>query len=95
MKAQDKMTLHFIFDEEFQPTSTYAFAEGAEWRINSVWHDKKEEPKQSEWFIAQIGNDCFDTFVMQVESERWGKWCKGLNIKRWAYVKDLLPTKTY
>lgn len=67
------------------------FYHGALWRINSVWHDKKKEPKQNEWFIAQIDNDCFDTFVMQIKSERWEKWCKGMNIMRWAYVSDLLP----
>lgn len=68
-----------------------SFIAGASWRINSVWHDTMEIPKQSEWFIAQIGEDCFDTFVMEVERERWSRWIKGMNIKCWAYIKDLLP----
>lgn len=64
---------------------------GADWRINSVWHDVKELPENNTWFLAQIGNDCFDTFTMRVESDRWKQWCKGMNIIRWSYIKDLLP----
>lgn len=67
------------------------FIKGASWRINSVWHDAKEEPKQNEWFIAQIGDDSFDTFIMAIKSERWEIWCSGMNLMRWAYVADLLP----
>lgn len=70
-----------------------AFKDGAEWRINSVWRDVEEEPKQNAWFIAQIGDDAFDTFIMQIESNRWDRWCNGLNIKCWAYIDDLLPER--
>lgn len=71
----------------------HAFMDGAQWRINSVWHDAEEEPKHNAWFIAQIGDDAFDTFIMQTESNRWDRWCNGLNIKRWAYIEDLLPER--
>lgn len=70
-----------------------AFMDGAQWRINSVWHDAKEEPKRNAWFIAQIGDDAFDTFIMQIESNRWDRWCNGLNIRYWAYIDDLLPER--
>ena len=69
------------------------FFHGAQWRINSVWHDAEEEPKQNAWFIAQIGDGAFDTFIMSIESTRWDRWCNGLNIKRWAYIEDLLPER--
>jgi hypothetical protein len=69
------------------------FIDGAQWRISSVWHNVEEEPEQNAWFIAQIGDDCFDTFVMQIERGRWGRWCKGMNIKSWAYLDDLLPER--
>ena len=69
------------------------FIDGAQWRINSVWHDAEEEPKQNAWFIAQIGDGAFDTFIMQIDSSRWDRWCNGLNIKRWAYIDDLLPER--
>lgn len=67
------------------------FIAGADWRINSVWHKVEELPKLNTWFLAQIGNDCFDTFTMRVDTDRWKRWCKGMNIIRWAYIEDLLP----
>jgi hypothetical protein len=77
--------------EETRGLFAYSFEKGADWRINSVWHDVKELPENNTWFLAQIGNDCFDTFTMRVESDRWKQWCKGMNIIRWSYIKDLLP----
>lgn len=70
-----------------------AFAKGAEWRINSVWHDVKEIPEQNEWIIAQFWDDCFDTYIMPIEEERWYDWCKVMGIKRWAYLDDLIPER--
>ena len=70
-----------------------AFIEGAKWadaepNLESIWHDVSEEPRLNQWFIAQIGDDAFDTFVM---AKDWRNWSKGLNIKKWAYIGDLLP----
>lgn len=79
----------FVDDREI----TRTIGNVLKWRINSVWHDAEEKPKQNAWFIAQIGDDAFDTFIMQIESNRWDRWCNGLNIKRWAYIDDLLPEK--
>lgn len=57
-----------------------------------LWHDVTEEPKLNQWFIAQIGEDAFDTFIMAMDrNQDWKSWCKGLNIKRWAHISDLLP----
>ena len=72
-----------------------AFRDGAEWAdmypVN-VWHDASEEPKLDQWFLAQIGDNAFDTFIMAMDKNKeWINWCKGINIKRWAYIKDLLP----
>lgn len=67
------------------------FYHGAKLYINSVWHKAEELPQPNAWFLAQIGNDSFDTFFMEVEADRWERWCKGLNIVRWAYIEDLLP----
>ena len=54
-----------------------AFKAGAQWRINSVWHDAEEEPKQNAWFIAQGEDDeiYFDTFILrQEEYDNWQNW---------------------
>lgn len=72
-----------------------AFIEGADWADSypvNVWHDISEEPRLNKWFLAQIGDDAFDTFVMAMEKNQdWKNWSNGINIKMWAYIDDLLP----
>ena len=71
------------------------FLKGAKWADEhpiNVWHDVIEPPKLGEWFLAQIGNIVFDTFIMDMnKNEDWKNWSNGINIKRWAYISDLLP----
>lgn len=69
-----------------------AFADGANWRINSVWHDASEKPRRNKWYIAQIGDNAFDTFT---DSVNWKSYARSLNIIRWAYIEDLIPSKEY
>lgn len=75
----------------------YAFMEGAAWaekhpNLERLWHNAGEEPELNKWFIAQIGDDAFDTFVMAMNrNQDWRNWGRGLNIKKWAYIGDLLP----
>lgn len=72
-----------------------AFLHGVEWADEhpiNMWHDANEEPRLNQWFLAQIGDNAFDTFVMEKnKNEDWKEWSNGINIKRWAYIKDLLP----
>ena len=72
-----------------------AFEEGAKWADEhpiNMWHDTNEEPRLDQWFLAQIGDNAFDTFVMEMDkNEDWKEWSNGINIKRWAYIRDLLP----
>lgn len=76
--------------DDFEEAVKYAngFMVGAEWRINSVWHDAKEQPRRDTWYIAQIGDGAVDTFA---DSVNWGNFARDLNIIRWAYIGDLLP----
>ena len=71
------------------------FEEGVKWADEhpiNVWHDTNEEPRLNQWFLAQIGDNAFDTFVMEMDkNEDWKEWSNGINIKRWAYIRDLLP----
>ena len=67
------------------------YAADAEHNLESLWHDVSEEPELNQWFIAQIGDDAFDTFVMAMEKNQdWKNWSNGINIKMWAYISDLL-----
>lgn len=71
------------------------FTEGAKWADEhpiNVWHSTNEEPMLNQWFLAQIGDNAFDTFIMAMNKNKdWREWSKGINIKRWAYVADVLP----
>lgn len=59
--------------------------------LSEVWHDITKEPKIGSWFLGQIGKRSYDTFISAIEGKRMSEWFDGCNIKRWAYIKDLLP----
>ena len=73
----------------------FAFEDGANWRINSVWHKPYDVP--------EIGKDCLveyrtgngDICVrIDCRSEyEWIEACHYDRILRWAYVEDLIPTE--
>lgn len=72
-----------------------SFEAGAEWADShpiNMWHDTNEEPRLNQWFLAQISDDAFDTFIMSMDEDKnWKEWSNGINIKRWAHINDLLP----
>lgn len=59
--------------------------------LNEIWHDITEEPKLGAWFVGQIGETTYDTFISSIQGKRMSNWLDGCNIKRWAYLDDLLP----
>ena len=85
-----------ITEDEFDAlvcSIAYMFMYGAQWRINSVWHDNSIRP----------GEDC-DVLVETkrgIEMDRYDIDYNELNngtdweadVIRWAYVDDLLPER--
>lgn len=70
------------------------FIAGAQWRINSVWHDVREQPEQDKCFIYEIGDGRYETdCIYKKEKLNWERYAAQLNIIRWAYVDDLLPER--
>lgn len=61
---------------------------GAEWRINSVWHDASEKPDTDKGDLLVIVKDAFgkDVYVRQNAYYVLKYGCV-----RWAYIKDLIP----
>ena len=59
--------------------------------LSEVWHDNTEEPKIGAWFVGQIGETAYDTFISSIQGKRMSNWLSGCNIKRWSYIDDLLP----
>ncbi len=74
-----------VNDEQFDE-HVFAFMEGVEWRIDSVWHDaKKENPNGMSVILIDFGNDVGEEYGLGVSSEDL------VGAKRWAYLADLLP----
>ena len=62
------------------------FKVGAEWRINSVWHDvQKELPAPDKTVIAE--------YIISVDKHGFCFYIRGAEIIRWAYLEDLLPDR--
>ena len=72
-----------------------AFKDGANWRINSVWHKPYDVP--------EIGKDCLVEYRtgngdvrirIDCRSEyEWIEACHYDRILHWAYIDDLIPTE--
>lgn len=81
--------------DERREYSREDFIAGAQWRINSVWHDTCD--------IAEPGNDCLVEYMdgdenvctrIDRRSEyEWINACHYDKILRWAYISDLIPER--
>lgn len=65
---------------EMKESFAETFKDGAEWRINSVWHTNKVKPTSANLIIRKSRKDEYDLgYVLAYDTVVW------------AYVKDLLP----
>lgn len=65
------------------------FMEGAEWRINSVWHAMDEVQDGKRPYIVQYNEECkFAMFTKPIPVPL--EQAKSV-FKRWAYIEDLIP----
>lgn len=63
------------------------FYHGAEWRINSVWHNSKTEvPDVNTIVLVEKEDGSIWQYKVSAKSQMLG-W------KRWAYIKDLIPNE--
>lgn len=60
------------------------FYHGANWRINSVWHDATEKPKLGELIIVEVYGVIWEYGKSDVCDTNHPA-------ARWAYMKDLIP----
>lgn len=74
-----------------------AFKEGANWRINSIWHNAKEDPKYKEMLVVidKYGDIIQSEFMIYefLGREKWSDYVIDVGIEMWCYRKDLLPNK--
>ena len=71
----------------------HAFMDGAQWRINSVWHDNSVRPSDDcdvlVETIRRIESDRYDADYNELDSGT--DW--ETEVIRWAYIEDLLPDR--
>lgn len=84
-KAAGNMSEHPFIEIERQ-----GFIRGAEWRINSVWHDVSERPDERRAVIIEYGENRISLHEKGYCSP-WKYNVEQFGFKRWAYIKDLLP----
>lgn len=78
----------FDDDDEILDVSVQSFMTGVKWGRNEVWHDASERPDMGCPVLLEypfLGEKCY--LVTE-----WAKYMYD-NLIRWAYVKDLLPSK--
>ena len=73
-----------IFNPEYVPYYEHGFIDGANWRINSVWHNMNEKPNGMFVILADFGQEEYSLGINLEGME---------SAKRWAYVSDLLPER--
>ena len=94
---------------EIQATKVGAFQRGfvagAQWRINSVWHEREEQPEVGRWFIFKADDTNpfkkptikkIAYYTNRIENDKGLDWLKMVaeyKILCWAYVDDLLTER--
>lgn len=79
------------WDGIFNSGYSRGFRDGAQWRINSVWHDAHEEPQRSGMLIAS--NEDGNYILCGPNNSNWKQTVKLFRIMNWAYIIDLLPER--
>lgn len=67
-----------------------AFVEGAQWRINSVWHDASEKPDKNQLVVFECKKTYGKGYSVNF-GENYGL-LKNVLLS-WAYMKDLIPER--
>lgn len=100
-----KKNYDFVAKDETSAEANYfcdGFVEGAEWRINSVWHDVEESPKQGSLIAVFDGDDMHLWRAEDIVNVINGIRVVSITVKecfirqhiiKWAYIEDLIPNK--
>ena len=75
-----------------------AFIAGAQWRVNSVWHDASEMPEKGRPFLEFCrGTRCGEFYEIggriSIKNQEWDDFYKFAGIVYWAYIDELIPER--
>lgn len=80
-------------DEVLTDFGSSCFIEGAQWRINSVWHNLPNDlpKKENTWILLEL---IFEDRLVYLPVE-WVNDGEEISkqVTRWAYIDDLLPER--
>ena len=65
------------------------FISGAQWRINSVWHDAIDKPENGRFVLVDKEYRIYDVWKQDI-CDDWLNDVNYFGVKRWAYLDDLL-----
>ena len=66
------------------------FYHGAEWRINSVWHDASEVPEEHRFCLYILKDGTYGCgYYHKEDNSIW--YSRFTNIVKWAYFQDITP----
>lgn len=94
-KAAERSTEEYVENGDlrgFRGSYRLGFIAGADWRINSVWHDANEIPKKNDSYIVVYNRFGIKTDFWS-HYRGWEKYRRVDKVKKWAYIEDLLPTE--
>lgn len=86
----EDINLYTAFSATVDQYAVPLFKAGAEWRINSAWHDASEKPMLNEFFVYCDENNQYETDCFY-KKQNWKVYVAENNLERWAYMKDLVP----
>ena len=74
------------------------FIAGAQWRINSVWHDASEMPEKGRPLLEFCrGTRCGEFYEIggrsSIKNQEWDDFYKFAGIVYWAYIDELIPER--
>ena len=86
------------WDGIFNSGYSRGFRDGAQWRINSVWHDAIDKPERNRDFLYESARGWFGInnttkMAREVYPEKWDRFVEGYDVIRWVYIDDLLPER--
>lgn len=90
MKREDIENAAINYDSRL--VAFRAFMKGADWRINTAWHDANEIPKKNDSYIVVYNRFGIKTDFWS-HYRGWEKYRRVDKVKKWAYIEDLLPTE--
>lgn len=68
-----------------------AFKAGANWRINSIWHNAVKKPTKKKIIVVIKDDGCICQISFMVGVDDWEGFVNDCGIIKWAYKEDLIP----